>query len=66
MNALHEIRIQNVNRLIIGDLIVNTLRNKFEILEEIIKNKTDIFLISKIKLDSSFLSVKFRIKSHIR
>ena len=53
-NTLHEIRIKNANRLIIGHLNVNSLRNKFEILEELIKDKIDIFLISETKLDSFF------------
>ena len=39
MNTLHEIRVKNANRLIIGHLNVNSLRNKFEILEELIKGK---------------------------
>ena len=56
MNILHEIRIKNANRLIIGHLNVNSLRNKFEMLEELIKDKIDIFLISETKLDSSFPS----------
>ena len=43
MNTLHEIRIKNANRLIIGHLNVNSLRNKFEMLEELIKNEIDIF-----------------------
>ena len=51
MNTLHEIRIKNANRLIIGHLNVNSLRNKFEMLEELIKDKIDILLISETKLD---------------
>ena len=59
MNALHEIRIKNASRLIIGHLNINSLRNKFEMLEEIIEDKIDIFLISETKLDSSFQSKQF-------
>ena len=62
MNALHEIRSKNTNRLIIGHLNINSLRNKFEMLGEIIKDKIDIFLISETKLDSSFRSGQFIIK----
>ena len=64
MNTLHEIRIKNANRLIIGHLNVNSLRNKFEMLEELIKDKIDIFLISETKLDSSFPSGQFVIKGY--
>ena len=64
MNTLHEIRIKNANRLIIGHLNVNSLRNKFEMLEELIKDKIDIFLISEAKLDISFPIGQFLIKSY--
>ena len=64
MNTLHEIRIKNANRLIIGHLNVNSLRNKFKMLEELIKDKTDIFSISETKLDGSFPSGQFVIKDY--
>ena len=55
-------RIKNANRLIFGHLNISSLRNKFEILEKIIKDKIDIFLISKSNFDSSFPSGQFIIK----
>ena len=64
MNTLHEIRIKNANRLIIGHLNVNSLRSKFQMLEELIKDKTEIILISEAKLDSSFPSEQFVIKGY--
>ena len=64
MNTLHEIRIKDANRLIIGHLNINSLRNKFEMLEEIIKDKIDIYLSSETKLDSSFPSRQFTIKGY--
>ena len=64
MNTLHEIRIKNANRLIIGHLNVNSLRNKFEMLEEFIEDKIDISLISETKLDSSFPTWQFVIKGY--
>ena len=64
MNTLHEIRIKNANQLIIGHLNINSFQNKFEMLEEIIKEKIDIFLISETKLDSSFPSGQFVIKGY--
>ena len=58
-------KIKNAKRLIIGHLNVNCLRNKFELLEELlIKDKIDIFLISETKLDSSFPSGQFVIKGY--
>ena len=64
MNTLHDVRMKNANRLIIGHLNINCLRNKFEMLEEIIKDKIDIFSISETKLDSSFISGQFVIKGY--
>ena len=61
---LHEIRIKNASRLITGNLNIKPLRKKFEMLEEIIKDKIDIFLISETKLDSSFPSGQFVIKGY--
>ena len=63
-STLHEIWIKNSNRLIICNWNVNSLRNKFVLLEELIKDKTDIFLITKTKLDSSFPSRQFVIKGY--
>ena len=64
MNTLHEINIKNANLLIIGHLNVNCLRNKFEMLEQLIKDKTAIFLISETKIDNSFPSRQFVIKGY--
>ena len=59
LNTLHKIRIKNANRLIIGYLSINSLPNKSEMLKEIMKHKTDIFLISKTKFDSFFPGEQF-------
>ena len=65
MNTFHKIRIRNAKRLIIDHLYISSLINKFEILEEIIKDKIDTFLISKAKLDSSFPGVQHKIQIQI-
>ena len=44
MNALHKVRIKNANQLPSSHLNINSLQNKFEMLVEIIKDKTDINL----------------------
>ena len=38
----------------LGHLNVNSLRNEFESVNELIKDTFDIFLVSESKLDSSF------------
>ena len=64
MTTLHDIRTKNANRLIIGHSNVNSLRYKFEMLEALIKDKTDIFLTSETKVDSCFPSGQFVIKDY--
>ena len=64
MNVLREIRVKNTKRIIIGHLDIKSLRNKFEMLEEIIKDKIDIFLIFETKHGSSFLAGQFMIKGY--
>ena len=63
MNELDEIIIQNVNQLIIGLLNINFLRNKFEILEEVFKDKIET-LVSEKKLDSSLTVWQFLVKGY--
>ena len=53
-NDLHEIRLKNPNRLIFAHININSLRNKFEMLQEVIGNNIDVLLISETELDASF------------
>ena len=52
--TLKRIRVSNVNRLIIGHLNINSLRNKFEALKLIVKGNLDILIITESKLDETF------------
>ena len=54
-------RIGNFNRLVLGHININSIRNKFEILMQQITNNTDILMISETKLDTSFLEGQFLI-----
>ena len=51
---LHRFRIENPSRIICGHIKINSIRNKFDLLNNIIKNETDIFMISETKIDNSF------------
>ena len=53
-NILKGIRVANINRLVIGQLNINSLRNKFEALKAIIKGNLDILIITESKLNDSF------------
>ena len=53
-NNLSFIRKGNSNRLVIGHIHINSIRNKFDNLVQQITNNIDILMISETKLDSSF------------
>ena len=52
--VLKGIRKSNVNKLVFGQVNINPLRNKFDMLSELIKGFVDVFMISETKLDDSF------------
>ena len=47
-------RLQNPKNIVIGHLNVNSLRNKFEDVEELVQNKVDICFFSETKIDETF------------
>ena len=51
------------NKIIVGHLNINTLRNKFEALQYIINRNLDIILLSETKLEDSFPSAQFMLKN---
>ena len=53
-----------MNRTIIGHLNIDSLKNKFESLQEQINGNVDILLISEAKLDDSFPNGQFLIKGY--
>ena len=59
--TLDNLRVQNMNRIIFAHLNINSIRNKFDMLSDLIKGKVDILLISETKLDESFPSSQFSI-----
>ena len=52
--TLNSIRVSNVDRLIIGQLNINSLKNKLEGLKLIVKGNIDILIITESKLDDTF------------
>ena len=53
-----------MNRIIIGLLNVNSLRNKFETLQGQINGNVDVILISETEIDNSFPNGQFLIKGY--
>ena len=64
LKELNDIRLKNPNRLIVAQLNINSLRNKFTSLSTIIKDKVDILLVSETKIDSSFPTAQFHIQGY--
>ena len=51
------------NKIIVGHLNINSLRNKFEALQFIINRNLDVILLTETKLDDSFPSAQFMLKN---
>ena len=62
--TLRGLRRKHPKNVFLGHLNVNSLRNKFESLNELIKDTFDIFLVSESKLDSSFPDSQFSIPGY--
>ena len=53
-NILNKIKTSNINRLIIGQLNFNSIRNKMDTLKSLVMGNLDIFVKTESKLDESF------------
>ena len=58
-NALLKLRLENLKRIVIGQIDINSIRNKFDCLTEFNKNEVDIIMISETKLVLSFPKTQF-------
>ena len=61
---LRDMRLKNINKIIIGHLNVNSIRNKIEMVSDIIRGNIDIFLISESKLDNTFPTTQFEVPGY--
>ena len=51
---IKKIKIRNTNEVIIGNLNINSLPNKFEHMKDIVMQHIDIFVVTETKLDDTF------------
>ena len=56
---LKSVRLKNLNKIIVGHLNINSIRNKFDFLAPQVQGIIDILMISETKLDESFPPVQF-------
>ena len=61
LKAIHK---GNIKKLIIGQLNINSLRNKFDCLVQQIIGNVDILMVSETKLDNSFPVGQFLIDGY--
>ena len=62
---LYKIRLTSKNNLIFAHLNIDSIRNKFDLLKEVVSNNIDILVISETKLDSSFPPSQFHIEGYM-
>ena len=53
-STLKSLKLKYFNKIVIAHLNINSLRNKFDLLSDIVKDNIDILLISETKIDESF------------
>ena len=63
-SALEKLKLNNINRLIVGHLNINSIRNKFEQLKLMLRENIDIIMISETKIDESFPASQFVIPGY--
>ena len=62
--TLKNIKNKNANRITIAQLNINSIRNKFDFLKEMVRDNVDILLITETKIDSSFPIAQFQIDGY--
>ena len=62
LDDLKHLRIKNIHIVVIGQININSLRNKFDCLSSLISGNIDILLITETKLDNSFPEAQFHIE----
>ena len=60
-NFLHQQLVKYTKNLIIGHLNINSIRKKSSDFKELVLSDTDIYLVSKTKLDNSFPGQQFHV-----
>ena len=63
-SIINKLRVDNIHRVILAHLNINSLRNKLEVLSDIVANKIDILCLSETKLDATFPPANFLINGY--
>ena len=66
LSAITNLRLRNVNKVIIGNININSLPNKFEQLKELVIKHIDVLVgITETKLYDSFPTLQFLMKGFV-
>ena len=57
--VLKDLRLKNNNKIIFAHLNINSIRNKFDMITNLVKGRIDILLISETKIDNTFPTSQF-------
>ena len=61
---LENVKLKNNHKLVIGNVNINSISNKFDNLKLIIQGKVDILVITQTKTDTSFSLNQFEIQGY--
>ena len=64
ISFISSIRKQYPKNIIMGNLNINSLQNKFELIKEVFFNNIDVFFLSETKLDETFPNIQFQIEGY--
>ena len=64
IDSIRQLKLSNPHKIILGHLNINSLRNKFESITDVIQGTFDIFLLSESKIDESFPDKQFRLNNY--
>ena len=62
--VLQNLRLKNVDKIIIAHININSVRNKIHLLADMIRGRVDILLISETKLDATFPRPQFFLEGY--
>ena len=65
INELKNIRLKNVNNIIIGQININSIRNKCQLLSHYFSGNIEILIITETKLPKSFPSVQCLLQGYL-
>ena len=63
-SILKKLRVNNVDKIIVGHININSIRNKIHLFADLIQDKIDIIVISETKLDCTFPKPQFKIPGY--